>query len=130
MSSWRYGVVLAAVLLVAFGARAADPSASPVVLVAKPQMTEFYRGTVLFARPVGDGSYVGFIINRPTRVTLAALFPGHPPSQKVKDPVFLGGPLRTQAVFAVVHRSESPGARAIRLATTCSWWRTSRRSTA
>jgi putative transcriptional regulator len=103
-------------LLTALGARAADVSRSPVVLVAKPEMGEFYRGTVLFARPIGGGRHVGFIINRPTRVTLGELFPGHGPSQKVTSPLYLGGPLHTDSVFAVVHRAERPGGRTVALA--------------
>lgn len=116
MSLRQFALGLAAALSVAFGVHAADPSESPVVLVANPELGDFYRGTVLFARPVGGGSHVGFIVNRPTRVTLASLFPGHAPSQKVTDPVFLGGPLHTESVFAVVHRSDSPGGKSVRLA--------------
>ena len=110
----QYCLALAA--CAAFGACAAELDQSPVVLVAKPQLGEFYRNTVLFARPVGGGRHLGFIVNRPTPVKLAALFPGHPPSQKVTDPVFLGGPLHVDSVFAVVNRSEHPGGRSIPLA--------------
>jgi putative transcriptional regulator len=112
----KYCLALAAGLLVALAARAADPSGSPVVLVAKPGMGEFYRNSVLFARPVGGGRHVGFVVNRPTPVTLAALFPEHVPSQKLTDPVFLGGPLHADSLFAVIRRDESPGGRSIPLA--------------
>jgi putative AlgH/UPF0301 family transcriptional regulator len=112
----QYCLVLAAGLFAAFGVRAADLGESPVVLVAKSQLGEFYRNTVLFARPLGGGRHIGFIVNRPTPVKLAALFPAHPPSQKLTDPVFLGGPLHADALFAVVHRSEHPGGRSIPLA--------------
>jgi putative transcriptional regulator len=109
-------LALVAGLLVTLGAHAADVHQVPVVLVAKPEMGEFYRGTVLFARPVGGGGHLGFIVNRPTRVTLGEAFPGHPPAQKVTDPLFLGGPLHLDSVFAVVRRSESPGGRTFALA--------------
>ena len=56
-----------------------DPRASAVVRVARPNVAQFYRGTVLFVRPVADGAHVGFIINRPTDVTLSSLFPKHVP---------------------------------------------------
>jgi putative transcriptional regulator len=98
-------------LLFALGARATNVSDSPVLLVAKPELGEFYRNAVLFARPVGGGRHIGFLVNRPTSVTLAQAFPGHAPSQKVVDPLFLGGPLHVDSVFAVVHRSENPGGR-------------------
>jgi putative transcriptional regulator len=96
-------------------ARAAD-LAGPVMLVAKPEMREFYGRTVLFAKPLANGQHVGFIINRPTPVTLGKLFPEHGPSQKVVDPVFLGGPVYTNTLFAVVHRDSNPGGRSVALA--------------
>ncbi len=105
-------VVLAAGAL--SGAHAADLD-EPVVLVAKPELGEFYRSTVLFVRPMGSGRHVGFIINRPTPMTLGKLFPEHAPSQKVTNPVLLGGPMNVDSVFAVVHRQAVPGDRSIPL---------------
>jgi putative transcriptional regulator len=95
-------------------ARAADLS-GPVVLVAKPQLGEFYRGTILLVKPVGNGRHVGFIINRPTPMTLGKLFPDHEPSQKIADPVYLGGPENVNMVFAIVQRTTSPGGRSMQL---------------
>ena len=115
MSLQRF-VAFAAALLVAFCARAADLSDSPVILVAKPEVGDFYRNTVLFARPLSGGRHIGFIVNRPTQATLAQLFPGHGPSQKVAQHVFLGGPLHVEALFAVVHDTRSPGGRTLPLA--------------
>jgi putative transcriptional regulator len=113
-----YCLVLLACALPALAAmsaaRAADLS-GPVMLVAKPELGEFYRGTVLFARPIANGQHVGFIINRPTPVTLGKLFPDHAASQKVIDPVFLGGPVHTNTLFAVVHSTHSPGGRSVAL---------------
>jgi putative AlgH/UPF0301 family transcriptional regulator len=114
----RYSLILLACALPALAAmtaaRAADLS-GPVMLVAKPEMGEFYGHTVLFARPIADGQHVGFIINRPTRLTLGKLFPDHAPSRKVIDPVFLGGPVYTDTLFAVVHRDHSPGGSSVAL---------------
>ena len=59
--------------------------------------------------PVGTDQHVGFIINRPTNVTLGELFPEDGPSQQVVDPVYLGGPLNSQAIFALVERKQNPG---------------------
>jgi putative transcriptional regulator len=89
-------------------ARAADTS-GPLILVAKPELGEFYRASVLFVRPIGNGQHIGFIINRPTPVTLARLFPDHAPSRKITDPVYLGGPMHSDTIFAVVHRDGNPG---------------------
>lgn len=115
----RYCLILLACALPAAAAmtaaRAAD-LAGPVMLVAKPELGEFYRGTVLFATPIANGQHVGFIINRPTQLTLGKLFPEHAPSQKLINPVFLGGPVYTNTLFAVVHRASSPGGRSMPLA--------------
>lgn len=109
-------LALAAGLALVAGARAADVDKTPMLLVAKPQLGEFYRSTVLFARPMGNGGHIGFIVNRPTSVRMSQIFPEHAPSQKVADPVFLGGPLHVDSVFAVVQRPDSPGGRTIALA--------------
>ena len=119
MNVRRYCVALVAGLALALAAlsaaRAADVS-EPVLLVAKPELGEFYRSTVLFARPMGNGRHVGFIINRPTPMTLGKLFPEHAPSQKVSQPVLLGGPVNVESIFAVVHHEPTPGDKSIPLA--------------
>jgi putative transcriptional regulator len=112
----QFGLALAAGLALAGGAPAADVDQTPVLLVAKPSMGDFYRNTVLFARPMGNGSHIGFIVNRPTEVTMSQIFPGHAPSRKLTEPVFLGGPLHADAVYAVVRRSDNPGGHTIPLA--------------
>jgi len=114
----RFCLVLAGCLLPVLGAvspaRGADV-VEPVMLVAKPELGEFYRGTVLFALPARNGHHMGFILNRPTPLTLAKLFPDHGPSKSVTDPVFLGGPDHVNSIFAVVHRDQSPGGHSIPL---------------
>ena len=71
--------------------------------------------TALIVRPIGAERHVGFIINKPTQMTLGRLFPTHEPSKKVADPVFLGGPVSTEVIFALVQGRQSPGGRSIRL---------------
>jgi putative transcriptional regulator len=96
-------------------ARSADLSES-IVLVAKRQLQDkLYGSTILIARPIGAGRHVGFIVNKPTQMTLGKLFPSHGPSQKVLDPVFLGGPVSPEVIFALVQGKESPGGRSIRI---------------
>lgn len=112
----QFCLALVAGLALAAGTRAADVQQSPVLLVANPKMDDFFRSTVLFARPIGNGSHIGFIVNRPTELTMAQIFPGHAASKKLTEPVFFGGPLNMDAVFAVVQRAQSPGGRAIALA--------------
>lgn len=114
----RYLLILCACAATALAAlpaaRAADLS-TPMMLVAKPELGEFYRGAVLFVRPIANGQHMGFIINRPTPVTLSKLFPEHAPSQKITDPVFLGGPVYSDTIFAVVHGDGSPGGHSVPL---------------
>jgi putative transcriptional regulator len=114
----RFCIALLGGLALAFGplsaAQMADTS-EPVLLVAKPELGEFYRSTVLLAVPAKNGHHIGLIINRPTPMTLSRLFPEHAPSKAVTDPVFLGGPNHVNSIFAVVHRGESPGGHSIPL---------------
>ena len=87
------------------------------ILIAHPQLQDaLYGSTILFAKPMPDGSSLGFILNKPTPVTLGQLFPRDGPSQKVVEPVFLGGPVETRMIVALVERHDSPGAGSIRLA--------------
>src|ERR1700716_373583 len=86
------------------------------VLVAKRQLTDpFYRSTVLVVRPMGGDQHIGFILNRPTKMTLGQLFPEHAPSQVVRDPVYVGGPSNTSVIFAIVNRHDSPGGKSLQL---------------
>ncbi|MCC7483395.1 MAG: YqgE/AlgH family protein [Burkholderiales bacterium] len=111
------GVVAA---LAAFGglspARAAEPGDETVMLVAKPALRDrLYGATILITKPVGNRRHIGLIVNKPTPMTLGRLFPGHEPSLKVTDPVYLGGPVSTEVIFALVRRPDSPGSRSMQL---------------
>ena len=110
--------LLAAIAAIAGPApvRASDPDAGPVILVAKPALRDrLYGSTILITRPVGNDRHIGLIVNKPTQLTLGRLFPGHEPSLKVTDPVYLGGPVSTQVIFAVVQRRDSPGSRSMQI---------------
>jgi putative transcriptional regulator len=102
--------LLFAILLGCQGlAHAADLSRA-AILVAKPELhDELYASAILVVAPVGEDRHVGFIVNRPTPVTLGKVFPEDGPSQKVIDPVYLGGLDGPQAIFALVQRPDSPG---------------------
>ena len=94
---------------------AADLS-EPLILVAKPELSSsLFTSSVLVVKPLQGGLHVGFIVNRPTRVTLGKLFPEHGPSQKIVEPVYLGGPLDAQTIFALVERPDSPGGEAFQI---------------
>jgi putative transcriptional regulator len=114
----RFCTALLGGLALAFGSLAAAQTADtsePVLLVAKPELGEFYRATVLLAVPARNGHHIGLIINRPTPMTLSRLFPDHAPSKLVTDPVFLGGPNHVNSIFAVVNRDVNPGGHSIQL---------------
>ena len=96
-------------------AAAADLTQS-VLLVAKRSLHDrLYASSILIARPLGDDRHVGFIMNKPTNMTLGKLFPKHEPSQKVVDPVYLGGPMGPEVIFAIVKDAKSPGGRSLPL---------------
>ena len=109
-------LAILASLLFSASAAAADPAGETVLLVAKRQLNDrMYGATILVARPIGHDQHIGFIVNRPTKITLGQLFPQHGPSQKVVDPVFLGGPISSESIFALVQTSKNPGGRSVRL---------------
>jgi putative transcriptional regulator len=81
-----------------------------LLLVASPETKGFYSGAVMVVVPKDKG-HVGFIINRPTRTTLAAAFPEEPDSAKVAEPIYLGGPRAAQSLYAVVRKNPGEGAR-------------------
>jgi putative AlgH/UPF0301 family transcriptional regulator len=88
----------------------------PVLLVAKPQLTHrLYGASILIVMPLGADEHIGFIVNRPTTMSIEALFPGAEPSYKVVDRLYLGGPVGLERVFAMVQRPDSPGGRSLRV---------------
>ena len=74
-----------------------------------------YRRTVILSVPIDGDRHFGIIINRPSKRTLAELFPEHAPSKQVTEPVFFGGPMSQRAIFALVRRAETPGRGALRV---------------
>ena len=105
-------LLVAIVLILGAGASEAQDLGKPLVLVAKPDLQGPYNHTAVLVVPMG-AQHIGFILNRATEMTLAALFPEHAPSAKVADPVFFGGPERVNAIFAIVARD--PGTPSVRL---------------
>lgn len=98
-------------------AGASERADAPVILVAKRGLRDhLYGATILVARPVSNDQHIGFIVNKPTPVTLGKLFPNHGPSQKVTEPVYLGGPVNTGIIFALVQREDSPSRSSVQIA--------------
>ena len=108
-------LLFAVIAAAATAAEAVDLSKS-MILVAKPELADpLYGSTILVVTPMGGEQHAGFIVNRPTNMTLGQLFAEDGPSQKVVDPVYLGGPLSPQVVFALVERKQSPGGQSFEL---------------
>ena len=109
-------LLLAAFALAAVPARAAVPADEPVILVAKPALRDrVYGATILITKPIGNDQHIGFIVNKPTPMTLGRLFPNHEPSQKVAEPVYLGGPVNPELLFVLQQRRDSPGSRSMQV---------------
>jgi putative transcriptional regulator len=86
-------------------ARAADLSEA-VILVASDRLAgSIYEQTVVLAAPLPKGGYLGFIVNRPTHVKLETLFPQQPSTRNVAEPVYAGGPILSNAVFAMTRKA-------------------------
>jgi len=105
-----------AALAIAAPARATESLDEPLMLVAKPALRDrIYGATILIVRPTTQGRHIGLIVNKPTPVTLGKLFPDHPPSHKVTDPVYLGGPVSMEVLFALVQGRDNPGTGAMQI---------------
>lgn len=118
MNTARLLAWIASLMFAALSAPALAQASSEdaVLLVANPAFRDLdYRQTVLIAAPAPNGGHVGVIINRPTRRSLASLFPEHEPSKKVADPVYYGGPFSRQALVALVRSDNDPGAGSVSL---------------
>jgi len=88
-----------------------------MLLVARRQLEDpIWGSTIVLAKPIAGGGHVGFIVNKPTKMSLAELFPEHEPSKKVADPLFLGGTVNMNLVFALVEEHGSRKDGSIRIA--------------
>jgi len=119
-TAWRdaAGLFMFIVSLLATGPALAQASSESgaVLLVAAPNLVDApYYHTVIIAAPVEGDRHIGLIVNRPTRRTLASLFPDHNPSKSVVEPVFFGGPMSRTAVFALAKGVAANGVGSLRI---------------
>lgn len=111
-------VLIAAAALASIApAGATEPVDEPVILVAKPALLpdRLYGATILIAMPIGNDQHIGFIVNKPMPITLGSLFPNHEPSQKITEPVYLGGPVNTRMINVLVRHGDSLGQSAMQI---------------
>ena len=106
-----------AIVMLSNSAVANNPIEKPVILVATPEVRgQFFSESILIVTPIGNRQHLGFIINRPTLLTLSEAYPGHEPSKKVTQPIYLGGPVNVGELFALVQRQGRADLGGIRLA--------------
>ena len=108
---------LAASSAVFFLTAAGAAPGDTMLLVATRRFEDpIWGSTIVLAKPIEGGGHVGFIVNKPTKMSLAELFPEHEPSKKVADPLFLGGTVNMNLVFALVEEHGSRKDGSIRIA--------------
>ena len=92
-------------------ARAATSIDDPLILVARPALRDgLFEGAVLIVAPLGRDEHVGFIVNRPTPLTLGKLFPERAPPAVAGQPLYRGGPVMSNVIFALLQSQSNPGA--------------------
>jgi putative transcriptional regulator len=119
MKHWRALVPVAAALGIslaaAFASAAETQTANGVFLVAKRHLNDpNFRETVVLVTQHGGGAPVGVIINRPTRVSLAEVFPNNENLKAAPDTLYFGGPVSPQ-MLVFVFRAEAPTRDALRV---------------
>jgi len=82
-------------------AHAADLSRAVLLVATKQLAGSGFEEAVIVAAPAPEGGHMGFILNRPTGVKLEAVFPEHLPSRQVVEPVYVGGPVLSNGIFAI-----------------------------
>ena len=105
-----FRVAFIVLLALATTAQAQAPSKA-VFLIARPGMPDpnFRETVVLVVQAEGGGDATGVIINRPTDRSLAEILPGDRFS-RFTDPIFFGGPVAQQGLFALFQSDKYSGA--------------------
>jgi putative transcriptional regulator len=100
-----FGAVLVLFVGMTGAARAVDLSQAVILVASNSLAGSIYEQTVILAAPLPQGGHVGFIVNRPTSVKLETLFPEQAAARNVAAPVYVGGPVLSRAVFAVMRKA-------------------------
>ena len=103
-------VLLAALLLAAPLAGAqGGASANGVFLVAAPDLIDpNFRHSVVLVTQTADGGSIGFIVNRPGRLSLAQILPHNEVLKRFTEPLYLGGPVEAAGLFAMFRAKDNP----------------------
>jgi putative transcriptional regulator len=115
MPRWIVASMLA--LCIATPLRAQDQEApNTILLLARPELRDpnFAGSVVMVLNNLGP-SPAGLVVNRPTRVTVAQLFPEIETIAGRGDKVYFGGPVQLTSVVSFLFRSEEPPDKSVRV---------------
>ncbi len=99
-------LALAALATAAF----AQGSSKALFLIARPGMPDpNFRETVVLVTQEESAEATGVVINRPSNRSLAEVLPGER-FKPFKEPIFFGGPVAPQGLFAVFQADRFSGA--------------------
>ncbi len=88
----------------------AQGSSKAVFLIARPGMPDpNFRETVVLVAQEESAEATGVVVNRPTNRSLAEVLPGER-FKPFKEPIFFGGPVAPQGLFAVFQADRFSGA--------------------
>ena len=94
------------------GPIAADDAKSltAILLVARPQLPDpnFADSVVLVMNNLGPGP-LGVIVNRPTQIAVAELFPDLKRLALLHDKIYFGGPVEIRSVWFLIRAAKPPG---------------------
>ena len=111
MPRWIVTALMVALCVAApVRAQDADPSTT-VLLVARPELRDpnFGGSTVVVLNNIGPAP-AGLIVNRPTRIKVARLFPDLASLEQREDKVYFGGPVQVTSAVSFLFRSDvEPG---------------------
>jgi len=111
MSLHRIGSLLCAALLLIASASAhaqGDPGRA-FLLVANPSLPDpNFAGSVVLVVRVDEGGPLGVILNRPTTISLDAVYPDRADAANRKDVVYFGGPVHQDALLFAFRSATKP----------------------
>lgn len=91
------------------GTAAAQDHSRTLLLVARPGLPDpNFRESVVLVTQDEKANAVGLIVNRPTQRSLASILPGER-FKRFTEPVFFGGPVAANGLFALFRAPTSPG---------------------
>jgi putative transcriptional regulator len=91
------------------GSAAAQDHSRTLLLVARPGLPDpNFRESVVLVTQDEKANAVGLIVNRPTQRSLASILPGER-FKRFTEPVFFGGPVAANGLFALFSAPASPG---------------------